>query len=420
MLTDKQIYRNIGLFIGMIRKNRQVKEGNEKLKQNNFILDGKRQICSQSKLSKIENGHTVEVYPEEIECLIRKLDRKPENYSVTVLQYESFCYQFINILQFGFRKQLIDLFDEYKATLKINDSVFYLSEMNSIIDHCFDYYLNENLPQNEWIDEMFGYLPAFCEPLAILTLDLFTYQIEFFYSEFNQTKRLFDLTLKLKSNDHFTNSIKALTLYRIDKKHESQKIISGIPIDQLNKLMQFRLYRLDIMMNQMDHDFTKAEYGLPEFDFKTSMISKYETSRIEFIWARKYYINSLYLDSISHFEKAIDLNPEMSVFSFFYLMDCFYELGDYNPIQKYLVVSEKHLNRFDPINALFVQFIDHLINNYNSDSFHIFLFNKLLPKLKALHSDHPYIGLFRKYLLVIAKENRQYKLIYDFDNGIQK
>lgn len=411
------MFKNVGKLIGFYRKQKLDSTKDPKYTQVNFIKYEHRDICSQSKLSDLENGKIKIPYPDEYQSLIKNLDFIPIDYIKVKDSYDDFVNRLLYRLQYKNTESLNSLIDEFDTNLLKYDSYFYLHELNEIIKFTFNHIKGISLPNAESYEFYLDSIQCYNNDIQCLILNLAYIILENYNPSISARERITSLIESSKLSNPLIQILKATLHFRQSNFKRVNKILSLIDIEKLNDYSKFKIERLQFMM-KTERVFHPEQLSLIHNPSKIyNDVNRFELCRPYLHIATLYYSFKEYFLAIEHYQESIRINSEVSCLNLIYIFDCLYELNRLNEFENYSKISDLHLNKFTQLHRDIREFCLALSNNFSTilDSA---MLNSLITNLSILNKESPYIYIIRKHLLLNIAMTHKYRIIYDFEKTI--
>lgn len=408
------MYQNVGKLIGFYRKQKWENTKDSKYVQINFIKFDQCLICSQSKLSFIENGNIKNPYPEEYHSLITNLGFQSLDYFNVESNYEVFLSKLLYTIQYDNTESLNELVIEFENNLERYNSFFYLSNVNEIIKFTFNYLKSVSLPDMDNFDFYIKSIDCYSKDIQCLILNLAYLLVENYNPSHEARNQITTLILNTKINNPLIEILKA-TLYLRQRNFKIvNKILSLIDFDMLNNYLKFKIERLRFMMETENVDEIKHLLSIQNPSYRYFEINRFEYCRTFMHTATLLYSFKEFFLSFEQYQKAIRINPEVSCLSLIYLFDCLYESNQLNIFDGFYNLSKLYLDKYTQLHRDISEFCYTLSNNY-STSIYSELLNSLFANLSTLNRESPYIQIVRKHLMIHVTKTHKYKIIYDLE-----
>jgi hypothetical protein len=412
------MYNNIGMYIGHKRKNILKETKFEKYSQSEFIKFGNITICTQPKLSLIENGRIKIPNFREYELLINNLGFKSVPYFELEELYNEFSHNLLLSLQYQDHSSLLKFKLIFEESLSKFNDVFYINDVNEILSACINAQLGISLPNSEFLVKYLDAYDCFPENIQILILDTSNLIIENYFPLKNMRIRLNTLIEQSSSEEPLMSILKAGRNVRQLKLFEAQDKLAKLKNDDLNDLMKFRIERL-LYMVEIDHTYPLTQnITTNNPSLKYLDVNRFERCRPYSSSATIRYTHRDFNGAIDDYEKAISINDEAACFNMIYITDCLHEMKRIDLLGPKINIARKYTHQYSRLNNDVISFFEEIYEigfekvNYNG-------FGLLFESLAQLNSDSPYVMIVRKHLLNYVGKNHRYKLIYDFDMKMQ-
>lgn len=412
------MYNNIGMYIGHKRKNILKETKLEKYSQSEFIKFGDKIICTQPKLSLIENGKIKIPNYGEYELLINNLGLKSAPYFELEELYNEFAHNLLFSLQYQDHSTLMKFKHIFEESFSKFNDVFYLNDVNEILSACINAQLGISLPNSEFLIMYLDAYTCFPEDIQILILDTSNLIIENYFPLKNMRTRLNTLIEQSSSEEPLMSILKAGRNVRQLKLFEAQDKLLKLNIDGLNELMKFRIERL-LYMIEIDHVNPLTDNIITKNpSLKYQDINRFERCRPFSSTATIRYTHKAYEEALVDYENAISINDEAACFNIIYIADCLYETNRIHLLRPKIELARKYSHHYSRLTNDILNFFEE-IYDIGSEKVKYKGFELLFESLAQLNSDSPYVIIVRKHLLSFISKNHRYKLIYDFDMKMQ-
>lgn len=413
------MYKNIGELIGLYRTKYFKTTRSEYYSQKSFVIDGNRKICTQSKLSDIENGRIKIPHPEYYDYFIRKLNRKSTDYDSVSLLYKKLINDLVRLIQYGIKDELEDLYTLYKSNFKKYSDTFYLAEINNIIEMSFTQIKGMQIPDKHFFDFYSESLDFFTEELQLLILNLLYIYIENHDHTKVAREFVFSKIQNIKLDCPLNFILRSSVNVRTRNLLIAQKILNEIDTTNLNNLMLFKIDRLKYMMNTSLISDIKEIENMTNPSEIYSEINRFELCRPFLHIASIYHSYQKYDKALLNYINSININESIVCLNLIYIFDCLFELNQLNFIERYFVASSKYIQNFSLLHNEIHTFLWNIyISNFNFSE--VFSTSNLFEQLSFLNKQSPYIQIMRKNILNCAIKSRKYKLIIDFEKIVMK
>jgi hypothetical protein len=408
------MYQYVGMMIGHYRKKAFDETKLPLYNQNHFIQNKNSNICSQSKLSLIENGKVLVPYPEEYVGLINKLDRHFFEYEQVMDLYEDFVSQLLNAIQYQTLVELKQLEHRFNIELSKYSSFFYLSEVNRIIEATFNVLLDRSLIDTKHTSDLLEMSHCFPDTIRILIYNLAFIVVE------NYTDQTLAHLLMVKV-DKFKSNEPIISIFKMNLKVRKAKIISAqrellkLKELSLSELLKFRIDRLLYVVEVQHVDSVEDALKLQNPADNYLDVNRYEKYKAHMALAYFCYDETNYKEALTHYQKGITLDPEASGFALIFICDCLSELEKIDELNSFLINSKPYLHLFPSITTLIHSFFSSYVDNELGRSNSIDI-DDLSNALAQVPLDNPYVLIIRKYIIKYVKRTHSYKLLFDFES----
>ncbi len=412
-MQSKTGYTSIGKLIGIIRRQRHRETNHPRYTQEGFIYAGKRQICQQSRLSRIENGLVNRHYMDEIHYLIENLDRIPLEYETLLPAYDTFLNDVIQATQYH-SDLLPALQERFNREFKSYDHAFYTAEVNRVLTIHFDLLLNQQLVPLHEIMAMAELFPCFPPELRLLFLNTAGIALETFFAEIPWLEWYFRAVTELKSSEPFARALKAYVHLRKSQFLLAQREFEALSSLALSPYLKFRIARAQQSLAFESHTLTDFDTSVEPAIFHDSSINPFERSRPFMTLGMMYYMRSDWAKSNQWYLKAIAINPYIICIADVFVFDTLLRLNDTETLVRLMDQSKAFLHLYPASCALKQDFFRLLIHQHDT-----FGFDSLFEHIKTRHPQDPTITIMRRHLMNTIKDTRQYKLLYEFDRAAE-
>lgn len=412
------MYNNVGMLIGHYRKKLLSETKLAKYNQSEFVKSSDQIICTQPKLSLIENGKVKIPKPKEYELLIKNLGYQSAQYHDLEAQYSDFTYKLINALQFEYQGELDKLKRIFDSEFSIFDGFFYLNEVNEIIRSTIDAQTGLKLPRIEFLKKYLDSIECFSDDIQVMILDLSNLIVENYVPLREMRTQVNALVEECKVDLPMVSILKAGRNVRQFKFIKAQEELRNLSTDDLNDLMKFRIERLLYMIdvehaNQLTDSITSKNPSL-----KYPTVNRFERCRPFSSSAYIRYTLKDFKGALSDYENAILINPEAACFNLVYIADCLFETNQNDLLESKINLAKQHIRNYSQLNHDTLDFFE-VLYGAESEKKQYYNFTSLFESLSKLNSDSPYVLIIRKHLLKYVKNNHRYKLIFDFETKLQ-
>lgn len=411
------MYNNIGKLIGFYHKREFDTSKNPKYAQSNFIIFNGRRICSQSKLSSIENGKPKNPYAEEYHYLINNLDFRAMDYFSVENVYNDYLYRLLNCVQFESNMQLEFLYQEFESLLHGYREYFYLHELNEVIVLTFNLIKGISLPTDLQFEFYMDSYNCYSIELQCLIMNFAYLFVENYNPNRSAREKVNELIMNSQICEPLVDILKATLYLRTGNFIKTDEILSSIKKSELSNYLTFKIERLQFMMRSelVTHQTQLMQIQNPSD--KYNEINLFERSRTHLHLATLYFSFKEFDLAFTFYKESILINPEIACVSFIYVFDCLYELNRLNELDKFEAISSIHLNRFTQLHAEVRSLCISLAKNHSP--LNTRFMNSLFTNLSSLNRESPYVHIVRKHLLKYVARTHRYKLIYDFERIIE-
>lgn len=411
------MYNNIGKLIGFYRKQRFRLTKDIRYSQVNFVKYNLRNICSQSKLSDIENGNVKIPYTDNYHYLIQNLDFIPIDYYKVEGIYSIFLTKFLYALQYEDSKSILNLQEEFENKLEKFNKYFYLFELNEIIRFTFLAIKGRSLPNMKYFDFYIDSIYCYCNEMQCLILNLAFQLIDSYGLSQEAINRITLLVTKIKIKNFLIELLKANLHISQGNFKRANRILSLMKKVKLSDYLKFKIDLLRFKMKIERLSTSNLLDSLQYFSTCYHNICRFEYYKPFLHIATLHYSKKEYDFSYKNFLKAIDINPEVSCLTLIYIFDCLYELNRLDEFESLKDISIQYLEKFPKLYRDISSFCSELSCDCSS-FLDTSLLNSLFVNLSTLKHDNQYIRIVRKHLLLHVTKTHKYKLFCDFEKFI--
>lgn len=411
------MYNNVGMLIGYYRKKLLGETKLAKYNQSEFVKFGDQIICTQPKLSLIENGKVKIPKPKEYELLIKNLGYQSAQYHDLEARYNDFTHTLIDSLQYEDHVEFEKLRYIFDSEFSIYDGLFYLDEVNEIIKGTLEAQTGMALPKIDFLKKYLDSIECFSDDIQVLILDLANLIVENYVPLKEMRIQVNTLVEQCKVDLPMVSILKAGRNVRQLKFIKAQEELRNLSTDDLNDLMKFRVDRLLYMIevehaNQLTDSITSKNPSL-----KYPTVNRFERCRPFSSSAYIRYTLKDFKGALSDYENAIFINPEAACFNLVYIADCLFETNQTDLLESKINLAKQHIHYYSQLSHDTLDFFEVL---YGAESVkkQYYNFTSLFENLSKLNSDSPYVLIIRKHLLNYVKQNHKYKLIFDFETKL--
>lgn len=417
-MGDK-MHNNAGRMIGFYRNKSLEATKSQEFTQKLFSRAKNRIICSQSKLSLIENGRIELPYLDEYQSLITKLGRHFIDYNSIKQLYVDFTNQLLKCIQYQTSVDLKEMDLIFERDLKKYNDFFYLREVNDVFQYTFDVLLDRSLIDVNQATACLDMIDCFPDEVKVLILNLVLLVIEN-YSPSSSMITHYNSQINTLQLDNcpLLMIMKANLKIRQLKIIKAQKELHSLMDSPISNLLKYRAKRL-LYALEVQHEENLEKASLIQNPSAVySDVNRFERYRSYLPLAYYCYDHGYYEKALFNYQHSVSINPESSCFSMIFICDCMLELNQNNELPIFLSIVKQSLNRFSLLHTFVHSFFTLYISENKKDLTH-FNFSLLFSELSKLHSDSPYISIIRKYLLKYIDRVHTYKLLYDFEMAIK-
>lgn len=401
-----------GILIGKYRSYYQ-SLGYEGFDQNSFIRYKKMNLCSQSTLSRLENGLTVS--SEEILLnLIEKIGLKYCDDSRVFYSVNRFATRYLKMMTTSSYDDLVKFRDKIEHLSKVYESTFYLGQVIDVIRVALEYLLNSKLPDIFWLEKNIHFSKSFSSELRTILLDLAIWYQEISPRSSTHIESYISSGIHKESLTTQSLLIELNLQIREGDFYRAIRLLDKLLKVNLNEISKFRLHRLELMLKVNLTKFEKSSDEVQVCDFTGNMvfIPKQEMA--------KYYnflgISEIYCD---HYHSAKNY--------FLLAQECFEQIC---VIQlPFLYEVSLHVKEFSIVNQL--DKIRYFVKDYGTYHNHVFRYFELLTTQEDSSSSLAYLAkhlktevlktnkkiipqsIFVRSAIDSVSRNGKYKYIFD-------
>ncbi|HEX5742964.1 MAG TPA: hypothetical protein VFY09_03575, partial [Flavobacteriaceae bacterium] len=276
---EKLTKQQIGLLIGRCRKY-LLKYKSDEYNQKNFLIYKGFPICSQSTLSRIENGNEF-TYDEVIEVLINKLGY---NFSSSQLDYDDiakFADNYIDLLVYKNNNQLKAFEKEFDDLHRNHKDNFYISQCLDILNLSLKYYIHSEIPNIEKIEELIFYFPNHSNSFNLILKDIIVWFLEISPFNSDSIRRFLTTNLTLDDSNILNSILNTNISIRNGEFIKALRLLDKIQIENLNNLTKFRTKRLSLLIHiNILRSFTNFQVENYDYALNQSEIPKFELAKL--------------------------------------------------------------------------------------------------------------------------------------------
>jgi len=413
------MYNNVGRMIGFYRNKSYEATKSQEFTQKLFSRLNSRVICTQSKLSLIENGRVELPYLDEYQYLVTKLDRRFIDYNSIKQLYVDFTNLLLYCIQYQTSLDLKEMNLIFERDFKKYDDFFYLKEVNDMFQYTFDVLLDRSLIDVDQATLCLDMSDCFPDEVKVLIFSLVLLVIENYspsspmITQYNSKIN----TLRLDNCPLLKIMLANLKIRQL-KIIKAQKELRSLLDYPISNLLKFRVSRLLYAVEIQQEESLEKALLIQNPSEIYSGVNRFEYYRSYLPLAYFCYDHGYYEKALHNYQLSVSINPESSCFSMIFICDCMLELKQYNELPLFLSIAQQSLNRFSPLHTIVHGFFTLFISENPKDLAQL-NFILLFSELGKLHSNSPYISIIRRYLLKYIGKAHTYKLLYDFEMAIK-
>jgi len=409
---EKLTKQQIGLLIGRCRKYLLKYKSNE-YNQKNFLIYKGLPICSQSTLSRIENGNDF-TYEEIIEVLINKLGY---NFSSNQQDYNDLTKladRYIDLLVYKDNKQLILFEKEFNDLYRIHKKKFYISQCFDILNLSLNYYVHSEIPNIEKIEELIFYFPNQVNSFNLILKDIIVWFLEI--SPFNSDSiRKFLTTNFVLDDSNVLNRVLNINIsIRNGEFIKSLRLLDKIQIDDINNLTKFRAKRLSLLVHiNILRSFTN--FHVEDFDYilNQNEIPKFELAKLYHLLGIIYMYKLEYIKAFDNFDLSHSIYEPISVISMQFMIEIYRKNKNFD-IKLFLNKVNKHIEVYpiyfkNQYRLFEIKYIEE-----DAQKSIKFIEKNLVDDIKKYRQRNLQFSIFESQLVELVTETNTYKSLYDF------
>jgi len=413
-MQKKTHYTYIGKLIGVTRRSLLITANDVRFKQENFIFFGARQICQQSRLSRIENGLVNRHYVDELHYLIANLARTPIEYDTVMPIYDNFIQEVLSATQYEFDK-LPHLKKQFESTFRVYDDAFYTADINRVLTIHFDLLLNHHLVLLDDIVKMTEWFECYPPEVQLLFLNTAGIVLETFNTDLPLMEWYFSAVDQLDSKEPLAQVLKAYTRLRRSQFLLAQREFSQLSILPLSPYIKFRIARAQQSLAFESQSLTNFDATVEPAIFHDASINPYERSRPFMTLGMMYYMRADWVKSNDWYQKAISINPYIICIADVFIFDNLLRLNEIDTLKRLFELSNSFIHLYPKFTSIKQSFFRSM-----TEPNHSFDFDELIDHIRKLHAQDPTITIIRRYLMQYIKRNRHYKLLYEYDLAVEE
>jgi len=409
---EKLTKQQIGQLIGRSRKYRLKYKSND-YNQKNFMIYKGFPICSQSTLSRIENGNDF-TYDEVIEVLINKLGYNFSNNQEDYDELLKLADNYVELLMYKNNNQLNFFEKEYDFFHRKHQNNFYISHCLEILNMSLKYYIHSEIPNIDKIEELIFYFPNQSNTFNLILKDIVVWFLEI--SPFNSASISKFLLKNLALDDsNILNSIinKNITI-RTGDFIKSLRILDKIQLDNLNILTKFRVKRLYLLVHiNILRSFTAFEVDNFDFILNLNEIPKFELAKLYHLLGIIYMYKNDYEKAFDYFNLSHTIYEPISVISMQFMVEIYRKNHSFdlklflNKVNKYIKAYPVYFkNQFRLFEIIYIE------EDYHKGI--KFIEKNLTADLKNIKQRNLLFSIFENQLIELVSKTNTYKSLYDF------
>lgn len=405
----------VNILIGCERKY-ELSKGNKNFTQVNFIKQGHYEICSQGTLSRIEKGFSVN-YLDILHHLIQKLGYSFTENNADYYAIEQLVAHYLNTLQKRDLKSIdfIEAQREVTFYLKKFESVFYLSQILTVLNFSIKYYLENELPNIDSLERLINCSTSFSNNIIVILFDLVVWVQEispyrsrlineflnYELTDVNELVLLLNTIISVRNGD-FIKAIRNLDIIKIKNN---------------NDLFLFRIKRLELLIEVNITRIEKNSNFNSYYTFKdNSLITIFEKAKFSHLLGIAEFYRSNFPQSLICFKEAADFYPPITVLSMAFVVEILKHSSP-EKIENYLEENYKYLNEYSDYYKHQYQFFQLLYCSKDLNSAANYMIKYLKPDLARIKNKNiPYI-FYENQMLEIVNRSKSYKLLYQLLKG---
>lgn len=409
---EKHTKQQIGLLIGRCRKYLLKYKSND-YNQKNFLIYKGLPICSQSTLSRIENGNDF-TYDEIVEVLINKLGY---NFSTNQEDYNylsKLAERYIDLLVYKDTKQLSLFENEIYELYRIQKNNFYISQCLDILKLSLNYYVHSEIPSIEKIEELIFYFPNQSNYFNLILKDIIVWFLEI--SPFNSEPiREFLTTNFVLDDSNVLNSILNINIsIRNGEFIKSLRLLDKIQIVDINNLSKFRVKRLSLLVHiNILRSFTNFQVENFDYVLNQNEIPKFELAKLYHLLGIIYLYKFDYIKAFDNFSLSHSIYEPITVISMQFMIEIYRKERNFdiaiflNKVNKYI---EAYPTYYKNQYRLFeIKYIED-----DAQKSIKFIEKYLVDEIKKYRQRNLQFSIFESQIVELVSETNTYKSLYDF------
>lgn len=409
---EKLTKQQIGLLIGRSRKYRLKYKSND-YNQTNFMMYKGLPICSQSTLSRIENGNDF-TYDEVIEVLINKLGYNFSNNQEDYDELLKLADNYVDLLIYKNNNQLYYFEKEYDTFYKKHKNNFYISQCLEILNISLKYYINSEIPSIEKIEELVFYFPNQSNTFNLILKDIVVWFLEI--SPFNSSSiSEFLLNNLILDESCILNRILNTNItIRNGDFIKSLRILDKIQTENINNLTKFRIRRLYLLIHiNILRSFSGFEVDNFDFILNLNEIPKFELAKLYHLLGIIYMYKDDYTKALENFSLSHHVYEPISVISMQFMVEIYRKYHSFdlklflNKVNKYIKAYPVYFkNQFSLFEIIYIE------EDYHKGI--KFIEKNLTADLKNIRQRDIQFSIYENQLIELISKTNTYKSLYDF------
>lgn len=414
---EKLTKQQIGLLIGRSRKYRLKYKSND-YNQTNFMMYKGLPICSQSTLSRIENGNDF-TYDEVIEVLINKLGYNFSNNQEDYDELLKLADNYVDLLIYKNNNQLYYFEKEYDAFYKKHKNNFYISQCLEILNISLKYYINSEIPSIEKIEELVFYFPNQSNTFNLILKDIVVWFLEI--SPFNSSSiSEFLLNNLILDESCILNRILNTNItIRNGDFIKSLRILDKIQTENINNLTKFRIRRLYLLIHiNILRSFSGFEVDNFDFILNLNEIPKFELAKLYHLLGIIYMYKNDNDKAFENFNLSHTIYEPISVISMQFMIEI-YRINHNFDIKLFLSKVKKYIKSYPIYYKNQYSFFEII---YIEEDYHKgikFIEKNLVNHLRRIKQRDLQFSVFENQLIELISKTNTYKSLYDFNISTQ-
>ncbi len=409
---EKLTKQQIGLLIGRSRKY-QLKYKSNDYNQKNFMIYKGLPICSQSTLSRIENGNEF-TYDEVIEVLINKLGYAFSSNQEDYDELLKLADTYVELLIHKTNNQLYFFEKEYDSFYRKHKNNFYISQCLEILNISLKYYINSEIPNIDKIEELIFYFPNQSNTFNLILKDIVVWFLEI--SPFNSSSisKFLLNNLDLDESNILNRILNTNITIRNGDFIRSLRILDKIQIENINNLTKFRIRRLYLLIHiNILRSFSGFEVDNFDFILNLNEIPKFELAKLYHLLGIIYMYKNNYDKAFENFSLSHHVYEPITVISMQFMIELYRINPNFN-IKIFLNKVKKYIKAY-PVyfrNQLSFFEIIHVEEDYQKGI--KFIEKNLVDDLKKIRQRDIQFSIFENQLIELISKTNKYKSLYDF------